>query len=98
MPEVTHESTFERQDMNYRISLPQLRMFPTRSLGAFFCLIVWLLLLLVFGGVVCLVLLRILRFSENVHPYGQKMSFSMKELERKEEGGGHRGKDICWIF
>lgn len=52
LPEVTRESTFERQDMNYRISLPQPRIFPTRSLGAFFCLIVCLVVVVVgiWGG------------------------------------------------
>lgn len=49
LPEVTCESTFERQEMNYRISVPQPRMFSTRSWGFFLlfdCLFVLMLLLL----------------------------------------------------
>lgn len=103
LPEVTCESTFERQEMNYRISVPQPRMFSARSWGVFYCLIACLCWCCCccschLGGFVCLFLLQVSSFFENIHPYGQKMSFFMKELERKEEGGSRRGKVVCWIF
>lgn len=61
--------------------------FPQSPWG-FFCycclfVLLLLLLLLSFWGF-CLFFLQMLRFFENIHPCGQKMSFFMKELERKE--------------